>query len=88
MRPCSLRTLVGSLNVNIHYQVPILILHVLEADIAQDACIVDEDIDSTKVLDSCLDDLLAIGDAVIVGCCFAASGFDFIDDDIGCLYVD
>jgi len=48
--------------MNIHDQIPILVLHVLEADIAEDAGIVDEDIYSAKVLDCRLDDLVSILD--------------------------
>jgi hypothetical protein len=65
-----------------HDQVPVLVLHVLEADIPQDTGIVEQHIDAAIVLDGCLDDLLAICDAVVVGYCFAASGFDLVDDDI------
>lgn len=66
-------------------QVPVLVLHILEADVPQDTCVVKQDIDATEVLDGGLDDLLAVLDAVVVGYCFTARGFDLVDDDIGCL---
>ena len=66
-------------------QVPVLVLHILEADIPQDTSIIDEHVDAAVVLDGRLDDLLAVGHAVVVGYCFAARGFDLVDDDIGCL---
>jgi hypothetical protein len=68
--------------VHLEDEVPVLVLHVLEADIAQDASIVDEDIDAPKRLDGRLDDPVAILDAVVVGYCLAARGFDLVDDDI------
>ena len=66
-------------------EVPILIFHILEADISQDAGIVDEDINTAEVLNGSFNDLLAIRDAVIVGYGFAACGLDLIDDNIGSL---
>lgn len=61
-------------------QVPIRLLHVLEADIAQNAGIVDEDIDTTEGVDGRLDDGLAILDRVVVGNRLTAGGADRIDD--------
>jgi hypothetical protein len=71
-----------------HDQVPVLVLHVFEADIPQDTSVVEQHVDAAIVLDGCLDDLLAVCDAVVVGYCFAASGFDLVGDDIGGLYFD
>lgn len=68
--------------MHLHDQIPVIIFHVLEADIAQDAGIVDENVDPAKSLDGCLDDLLAILHRVIVGDGFAACGLDLIDDYI------
>jgi hypothetical protein len=63
-------------------QVPVLLLHVLEADIAQDAGVVDEHIDAAKGVDGRLDDGLSVLDRVVVGHGFAACGFDLVDDCI------
>jgi hypothetical protein len=68
--------------VNLDDEVPVLVLHVLEADVAQNACIVDEDIDAAKVLDRGVDDLLAELDGIVVGDGLAASLLDLVDDDV------
>lgn len=67
-------------------QVPVLVLHVLEADVAQDAGVVDQDVDAPKGLDGRLDDLVAVLDAVVVGDGLAACGLDLVDDDIRSLW--
>lgn len=41
---------------------PIRLLHVLEADISQDARVVDEDIDTPESIDCSLDDVLSVLD--------------------------
>jgi hypothetical protein len=48
--------------VDVVDEVPIRLLHVLEADIAQNTRIVDQDIDTTKSINGRLDDVLAILD--------------------------
>lgn len=65
-----------------HDEVPVSILHVLEADVPEDTSIVDEDIYPAKVLDGSLNDLVAIFDRVVVGNCAASRGLDLFDDDI------
>ena len=64
-------------------QIPVGILHVLEADITEDTGVVDEDVNATKVLESCFYNGFTILHAVVVGCRLASSGFDFIDDSVG-----
>ena len=66
-------------------QVPVLIFHVLEANVTQNACVVDQDVDSPKFLDGCLDYTLAIYHIVVVGNSLSASSPDFIDNDISSL---
>lgn len=66
-------------------KIPILLLHVPEANIPKDTSIVDEDIDTSEVLDGGINDLLAILDAVVVGYGLAAGGFDLVDYNIGSL---
>lgn len=78
--------LVGTLDVDLEDQVPILVLHILEADIAEDTGIVDEDIDAAERLDGSFDNLVAILDAVVVGHSLAARGLDLVYYDIGCLW--
>jgi hypothetical protein len=69
--------------VDLDDEVPVGILHVLEARVAEDACVVDEDVDAAKGLDGRVDDALAELDAVVVGDGLAARGFDLVDDNIG-----
>jgi hypothetical protein len=68
--------------VNSVDQVPVGILHVLEANVAQDTSIVEEDINTTEVLNSGLDDGFAVLDTVVVGDRLAAGGPDLFDDII------
>jgi len=72
--------LVCSLDVYLHHQVPVLVFHVLEADVAQDAGIVDEDVNPAKGLDRGLDDLAAVLDGVVVCDGLAASRCDLLDN--------
>lgn len=69
-------------NMNRLDQVPVLILHVLEADIPQNTSIVYEDIDAPEAVDSGLDDGFAILDAVVVCYGLSALGTDLVDDGI------
>lgn len=64
-------------------QIPVLVLDVLEADIAQDAGVVNEDVDATECLDGRVDDLVAILDGIIVGNCLATILLDLINYYIG-----
>jgi hypothetical protein len=69
--------------VNLVDQVPIRLLHVLEADVSQDAGIVDKNVNAAKGVDSCLDDGLTILNRVVVGNRFTACGADLFDDLVG-----
>ena len=80
VRPCCACAFVCSLDVNLVDEVPVRLLHVLEGDIAQDACVVDEHIDASEVVDGCLDDGIAVLDRIIVGYRLAAGGSDLVDD--------
>jgi hypothetical protein len=66
-------------------QIPVLVFHVLEADISQDTSVVEQDVNAAIILNSGLDDLLTMLYAVVVGYRFTASSFDLVDDDVGCL---
>lgn len=59
-----------------------MVLHVLEADIPKDTGIVNENINSTKILDSGIDDSVALLNTVVIRNRLASSGFDFGYDDI------
>ena len=83
VRPGGAGALVAALDVDLEDEVPVGVLDVLEAHVAQDAGVVDQDVNATEGLDGGVDDLVAILDAVVVGNGLAARGFDLIDDDIG-----
>ncbi len=67
-------------------QIPVLIGHVLEADVTENAGIVEQYVNTAIVLDSGLDDFVAVLDTIVVGYRFAACGFDLVDYDICGLY--
>lgn len=77
--------LVSTVGVNAVDQIPVGILHVLEADIPEDTGVVEQNIDTTEVLDGCLNDGLTVLDAVVVGNGLAAGGADLLNNDICCL---
>lgn len=68
-------------------QIPILVLHILKADISEDSSVVDQDIDAAKGLDGGIYDLVAELHAVVVGNGLPASCLDLLDNDIGSLDV-
>lgn len=82
MGPGGAGALVGALDVNIDDEVPVGVLDVLEADVAKDAGVIEEDVDAPKGLDGGVDDAMAVFDAVVVGGSLATGGFDLIDDDV------
>ena len=65
-----------------HNQVPVLVRHVLEADIPKDTGIVDEHVDAAEGVDGRLDDTLAILDRVVVGYGLSAGLLDLLDDGV------
>lgn len=74
--------LVSTVGVDAVDEVPVGILHVLEADIPEDTSVVEQNIDTTEVLDGSFDDGLAVLDAVVVGNRLAAGGADLLNNDI------
>lgn len=78
--PRGMRALVCSKDVDPVDQIPVCLLHVLEADIAQDTRIVDEDVNATECVDSSLDDGLSVLDRIVVGDRLSASGADGVND--------
>ena len=69
--------------MHFHYQIPILILHVLEADVAQNAGIVQKHVNPAKGLDGSFDDPVAILDRIVVCNGLAAGGCDLLDYLVG-----
>ena len=61
-------------------QIPVGILHVLEADVPENAGIVNEDIDAAEVVNGSLDDLFAVLDAIVVCYRVPAVLLDLVDD--------
>lgn len=66
--------------MNLHDQIPVLILHILEADVSKDAGVVDEDVYPSVVVNRGLDDALAVHDIVVVGDGLAAGFPDLVND--------
>eukprot|EP00754_Rhynchopus_humris_P036759 Rhum_TRINITY_DN18852_c0_g1::Rhum_TRINITY_DN18852_c0_g1_i1::g.168597::m.168597 len=83
VRPRCLRDGVRALQVHRHDEVPVVVGHLLEAAVAQDAGVVDHDVNAAEVLDRCRHDLLAELDAVVVGRRLAANGADLGDNLVG-----
>lgn len=73
--------------MNFVNQIPILILHILKADISKNSSVVDQDIDAAKGLDSGIYDLVAELNTIIVGNGLSTSCLDLLDNDIGSLDV-
>jgi len=86
----NVRYLVCTSNVNLEDQVPVLILHVLEADITQDTGIVDQDMYASEALDCSLDDGLAILNTVVVCNSLSSCALDLLYHSVGglCLVSD
>ncbi len=65
-----------------HDGVPVLFAHVEDHAVAQDAGVVDDDVELAEVVDRAIDDSfgsLEVGDALEVGDRLAAGGSDFLD---------
>jgi len=71
--------------VHLHDKVPVLILHVLKADIPQYTGIVNEHVYPAESLDSRVDDGFAVLYTVVVCYRLSACSFDLVDDGIGSL---
>jgi hypothetical protein len=64
-------------------EVPVLLAHLLEAGVAQDAGVVDDDVDALPRVERTLDDLRPVLDRVVVGHGLAAGGLDLLDHRVG-----
>lgn len=74
--------LVCTPDMDLHDQVPVLILHVLETNIPEDTSIVDEHINPAISLDGRLDNLVTILDRVVIRNGLSASCLDLFDYNI------
>lgn len=81
--PCCPGALIGALDVDLEDQVPVLVLDILEADISQDAGVVDEDVNTAKRLYRSVDNLVTVLYGVVVCDGLSAGLLYLIDDDIG-----
>lgn len=63
-------------------EVPVLVAHLVEDTITQNACIIDQNVDAAKGVNGRLDDLVAVLYRVVVGHGCAASLADLIDNDV------
>jgi hypothetical protein len=64
-------------------EVPVFGAHLRVGDIAEDAGVVDDDVDTAEGVEGALHDLVAVLDGVIVGDRGAAGGLDLVDDLVG-----
>lgn len=71
--------------MNLVNKIPILVLHVLKANVPQNARIVNENINSTKALYGRINNPLAIGNAIVIGHGLSSILLDFVNDNVGSL---
>lgn len=83
MRPGSSSTLISTIGVDLGNQIPVLVLHILKADITEDTGIVNENIYTAEVLNSGVDNAFTVLNTIIVGNSLPTSGFNLIDHNIG-----
>lgn len=76
---------VCSFDVDFLDQIPVQILHVLEANISQNTGVVNEDVDSAEGLNRGVNNGNAILNAVVVGNSLSASSLNLVDDYISSL---
>ncbi|MNO40622.1 hypothetical protein D3C76_307760 [compost metagenome] len=82
-RPHGVGQAEGALDVNVLDQVPLLFGHLVERTVAQDAGVVDQDVNRTEDLKRGGDDFVALGHRVVVGDSLATHGANFRDHGIG-----
>ena len=72
----------GAADMNVIDQVPVLLFHFVEGLVSKNTRIVNHYVNLSERIHRGLDDLVAIGDRVIVSDSFAATRFDFVHDDV------
>ena len=87
MVPSSSGAFVSSKHMHFIDQIPVDVLHFLERDVPEDACVIDEHIHSSETVQGSLDDLVSELNRVVVGHSHSALGLDFVDHLIGSLVV-
>lgn len=83
--PSSFGNFVGAVNVNVVNQIPVSISNLFEGNVAQDAGIVNDDVDSTKGLDGGINDLVTVFNRVVVSNGLTASSDNLFDNNISSL---
>lgn len=78
--------LICSPDMHLDDQVPVLVCHILKADIPQYASVIEKHIYPAEVLDGGIDDSVAVFDAVVIGNGIPSHCSYFIDNDIGSLF--
>jgi len=71
--------------VNVVNQIPVSISNLFEGNVAQDAGIVNDDVDSTKGLDGSINDLVTVLNRVVVSNGLTASSDNLFDNNISSL---
>ncbi len=82
MGPRGVRDLEASEHMDAVHQVPVLGAHLVEAAVAEDARVVDQDVELAVRVERGLDDLVAVFDGVVVGDRLATGRLDLLDDRV------
>lgn len=64
--PSGLRTLEAALQMDIVHQIPVFVRDARKTAITQNASIIDQNIDTTEIIESRLNDFLAIDDGIVI----------------------
>ena len=78
--------LVSASYVNLNYQVPVVVSHILEADIPENASIVQQDVYSAELSDGRVDDSIPVFDAVVIGNGISTRSPYLVDHSVRCLH--
>ena len=68
--------------MNLHDQIPVNLLHLLEGDVTEDTGVVDDDVDSAEGINSGLDNLVTELNGVLVSDSDTTGSLDLINDGI------
>src|SRR5690606_16259811 len=81
--PGSVRDAEGSEDVDAIDEIPVLLLHLVKARIAQDARVVDDNVHASERIERALHDFLAVLYRVVIGNRVAPERLDLLDDLVG-----
>lgn len=57
--PGSLGAFVGAIDMDLKDELPVLVFHFLERDVSEDACVVQENVDSSEIINGSFDDFFS-----------------------------